>query len=280
MAINITPSFIEGLEAELTTLAFCWRIIRRDGVAFGFTSHDRDLLIAGLRYRASPGIDPSAIQWSGGLETDTMDITGALSSDALTDEDMMAGRYDGARVLLFLIDWEHPQEDGLYLVDGELGRIGHNGTGFTAELKNAAHKLKQPAVELLSPECRAEFGDRRCRIDLAQYRKTRKITQLLSAERLKVDGAPLADHVLAYGKLRFVTGANSGCDIGIATNENGVIWLMEPPPFTCSLGDRVEWTQGCDKRFSTCCDSYANGANYQGEPYVPGNDLLMRYPGL
>ena len=44
------PSF---LERELTTLAFCWRVQRRDGICLGFTSHARDLDIDGLRYRAA-----------------------------------------------------------------------------------------------------------------------------------------------------------------------------------------------------------------------------------
>ena len=45
----------DWLREELVTLAWCWRLARRDGVAIGFTSHDRDLVIGGLAYRAAPG---------------------------------------------------------------------------------------------------------------------------------------------------------------------------------------------------------------------------------
>jgi len=53
---------------DLTTLAFLWRLERVDGVALGFTSHDRDLVHDGLTYRSTPGMLPSAIERSDGLE--------------------------------------------------------------------------------------------------------------------------------------------------------------------------------------------------------------------
>lgn len=67
------------LSEPCATIAFCWRVERRDGVAIGLTSHDRDLLIDGIVHRAAPGISPSAIKRSDGLEADSMDVTGALT---------------------------------------------------------------------------------------------------------------------------------------------------------------------------------------------------------
>jgi hypothetical protein len=42
-------------------------------------------------------------------------------------------------------------------------------------------------------------------------------------------------------------------------------------------GVLVELVEGCDRRFVTCCQRFANAANFRGEPYLPGNDLLTRY---
>jgi uncharacterized phage protein (TIGR02218 family) len=44
-------------------------------------------------------------------------------------------------------------------------------------------------------------------------------------------------------------------------------------------GVRVRLTEGCDKRFETCRVRFANSVNFRGEPHLPGNDLLTRYPG-
>ena len=92
------------LDPELTTLAFCWRLARRDGVVLGFTSHDRDLVIGGLTYRAAPGMVPSAIERGASLEADTVDVSGVLSNDAITATDLVAGRWDGASLRLFAVD--------------------------------------------------------------------------------------------------------------------------------------------------------------------------------
>jgi uncharacterized phage protein (TIGR02218 family) len=85
-------------------IALCWRVERGDGVAIGLTTHDRDLTIDGLLHRAAPGMTPSAIERSAGLEADTMDVGAALSSAAIGEADLLAGRWDGARVRLFAVD--------------------------------------------------------------------------------------------------------------------------------------------------------------------------------
>ncbi len=51
------------------------------------------------------------------------------------------------------------------------------------------------------------------------------------------------------------------------------------PAFAIEPGTPVELTEGCDRRFETCVARFANAANFRGEPHLPGNDLLTRYPG-
>ena len=86
------------LERALTTLAFCWRVERRDGVCLGLTSHDRDLVIAGLVYRSAPGMLPSAVSVSDDFDASTLDVAGALTSDSIGEADLAAGRWDRAAV--------------------------------------------------------------------------------------------------------------------------------------------------------------------------------------
>ena len=98
----------EFLQHELTSACLCWRLERRDGVGLGFTTHDRDLAIGGLVYRAAPGMLPSAVSVSAGFDADNVDVRGALSSGAITAEDLKAGRWDGAAVAIFMTDWRAP----------------------------------------------------------------------------------------------------------------------------------------------------------------------------
>jgi uncharacterized phage protein (TIGR02218 family) len=89
-------------QTDLTTLAFIWRIERRDGAALGFTSHDRNLVIDGLTYRAAPGMVPSAIERQDSLDPASVELAGALTSAAISEGDLAAGRWDGASLRLRL----------------------------------------------------------------------------------------------------------------------------------------------------------------------------------
>jgi hypothetical protein len=51
------------------------------------------------------------------------------------------------------------------------------------------------------------------------------------------------------------------------------------PRFPTRPGELVEVIEGCDKTIATCAGRFANAANFRGEPYLPGIDLLTRYPG-
>jgi uncharacterized phage protein (TIGR02218 family) len=267
------------LDGALTTLAFCWRLERRDGVCLGFTTHDRDLEIDGLTYRAAPGMLPSAVSLSDGFDSGGLDVSGALTSDAITGEDLGAGRWDGAAVRLFLADWADRGGERLHLAHGELGDVTIAGNGFEAELRGPAAQLERPAVEQTSPECRAELGDRRCRVDMAGRTRVTRIVAVPNEDEVEVvEAAPTADSY-AFGRLRWLTGANSGLESGLLASAGTLLTLRDPPHRSTAPGDLVEIVEGCDKRFPTCRDRFANAENFRGEPHLPGMDLLMRYPG-
>lgn len=274
------------LKKPLATIALCWRLERRDGVALGFTTHDRDLSIGGLVYRAAPGMLPSSITRSDGFDLDTLDVEGALTSDAITAADLKAGRWDGAGVFVFMVDWEAPDPgsgsgtggETLAIARGELGEISIKGDAFEAELKGPTAALDRPAVEQTSPECRARLGDRRCRVDLAARTRLARIVAVSGEDVIEVD-VSAGDDVWRYGRFRWLSGTNSGLERAIMGSAGAILTLRDPPDFTPLPGDLVELTEGCDRRLATCVGRFGNAANFRGEPHLPGMDLLTRYPG-
>lgn len=268
-------SFLEG---ALTTVALCWRIERRDGVAIGLTDHDRDLIVAGLVHRAAPGMTPSAIKRSDGLEADTMDITGALTSAAITDADLLAGRWDGARVTLFAVDWTGGDALQVPLGEGTIGAVETDRGAFTAELRGASAALEQPVVETTSPECRAELGDRRCRVAMAGRRRMARVTGI-SEQMVTLDSVEPSGNAYGAGLLRWIGGANSGLVSAIAASAGATVTVRAAPALPVAAGDLVELIEGCDKSLATCATRFTNAVNFRGEPYLPGIDLLTRYPG-
>ncbi len=267
---------------ELTCLALCWRVVRSDGVALGFTSHDAPLDIDGLRYAAAPGMAPSAIIVSDGLDIDTMEVDGALAADAITAADLAAGRYDAAAVTIFMVDWRTPEDGQQVLARGRLGdvtqRLSGDGGSFTAALRGPTGDFDATAIETYAPECRAELGDARCGVDLQRFTRRAVIAGISDAQTLTLAGGPFDD--IAEGRLRVLAGANAGLDARIAAVNGDSVTLFEPLPFALTAGTRVELRAGCDKRLASCAARFANVANFRGEPHVPGGDVLTRFPGV
>ena len=124
-----------------------------------------------------------------------------------------------------------------------------------------------------SPECRAVFGDSRCGVDLSSLTTTGTITAV-DAYDLKIT-CTLANTGLALptGALTFTSGDNDGVTIDIRdyVSSTGVITLHFWPVNDPQVGDTVSAVRGCDHVFATCRDTFANAANFRGEPDIPGS---------
>ncbi|WP_420146067.1 DUF2163 domain-containing protein [Sphingobium sp.] len=269
-------SVAQMLDGPVQTLAFCWRIERRDGVTIGLTSHDRDLTIGGLTYRAAPGMTPSAVRSGIGMEGEDSDVAGALASDAISESDLMAGRWDGAALELRLTTWEAPGALWLMLARGEIGAVARRGGAFTAELIGAAAVLNAPVAPSTSPDCRARLGDRACRVDMAARRRVVTVHAVDAAD-VAIGG--LEAGAYAFGTLRWLGGANAGLTQGVVDNDAAGVTLADPPAFAVEAGTLALLTQGCDRQLATCAARFGNVVHFRGEPYLPGMDLLTRYPG-
>lgn len=266
------------LAQDLACLAFCWRLDRRDGVTIGLTSHDRDLSVGGVLYRAAPGLVPSAVVQGTGLEPESMDLRGALTSDAITATDLEAGRWDGAGLRLYLTEWTAPGSVWFELVRGELGAIERRGDAFSAEMRGPVAVLDRPVAPETSPGCRATLGDGKCRVDLALHRRFARVASA-SGQSIDIAGGGMTAGDYAFGALRWMTGPDAGIVQDIADNDAVRLTLTDASFSAPVAGALMLLTAGCDKRIDTCSARFGNALNFRGEPYLPGNDLLTRYPG-
>lgn len=275
------PGFETALAGELTSLAICWKLVRRDGIALGFTTHDRPLVIGGMRYESAPGMAPSAVVSSDGLEVDTMEVAGALSADAITSADLREGRFDGAEVRLFMVDWRDLAAGDILLASGTIGTIEiGNGpdAGFTAAIRGPTSVLAASRIETYSPECRAELGDWRCRVSM-RGRIFRSVVSEVAGGAIRVTGIDsLNADDYPGGRLRLISGPLAGVERRIVAALDGRLWPDEP--VNVAVGDGVMLREGCDKQFATCAGRFENAPNFRGEPHVPGGDLLTRFGGI
>ena len=264
------------LASELEGVATFWSIKRRDGVALGFTSHDRDLTFGSLTYRAAPGMVPSAIRRTADLRRDAVEVQGVLAHDAISAEDLEAGRYAGARVAIGLVDWE--TLDHAVLFNGELGNVSREDGSFEAELRSAKAVLEIDPVPRTSPTCRAAFCDAACGLSPARFTHLVQVTTV-NAESGGVEvkgGHSMIDAL--HGQFKWLEGPHAGLTMQIIGQEDGLLVLDQPLSLAIAAGTRAYLREGCDHTVATCAARFGNAANFRGEPHLPGNDLLARYP--
>ncbi len=262
----------------VTHIVLCWKLVRADGVILAFTNHDQDIVRSDGRYRAVPGFNPSAIKTTDGLDVDNFEISGALTHAVITDEDLWSGRYDGARLMVTLVDWQNPAS-AQHVTTVTLGEVESDGIAFRTEAVGATALLERSVLETVSPECRAQLGDKRCKVALRQFSVLASVVAV-AAETVTLSGLSAATDYYAYGTALWLTGKNSGQISAILSSAGQTITLRELPPFPVLAGARALVSAGCDKRFVTCLGKFNNKANFRGEPNVPGIDSLVRYPGL
>ena len=269
------------LDGEATTLCNAWRVTRRDGVVMGFTDHDRDLSFDGLTYLAASGFEASETEDGNGLSAEGGDVSGGFSADAIRAEDLSAGRYDGAKVEVFTVNWQDPSQR-LLLRTAELGEVRREGGLFRVELRRLTHRLDQMRGRIYARQCDAVFGDARCGMSLAAYRAIATVTAVRDDMHVEVSGlSGFAERFFRYGVLSFTSGAAKGLSADVEDHrrlegaDELTLWL--PMAVEIAVGDTLEVTAGCDKRFSTCKAKFGNGLNFQGFPHIPGSDFSYGY---
>jgi uncharacterized phage protein (TIGR02218 family) len=272
------------LDSGATTLARCWVLTRRDGVVQGFTDHDRDINVDGVTCRAGTGLSASEATQQLGLAVTSTEAAGALAADTLNEDDLAAGRYDAASVAVHLVDWSEPALRVL-LANGVLGEVRRDGFAFTAELRGLAHRLAEDSGRRYTATCAADLGDARCTVDLdnAAFTGSGTIAALTAISSFTVSGlGSFADGWFTAGKITWTSGANAGLAMEVKRHRNDgttvTIDLWQAMAEPLAAGDTFTVTAGCDKRFATCRDRFANAVNFRGFPHVPGNDFIVAYP--
>lgn len=269
-------SAAEILAKPLCALAFCWRLERRDGIAIGLTSHDRPLVVDRFRYRPAPGIRPSAIRRDGSGAGEALEIEGALAAGAISAADLDAGRWDGASLAIHLTEWTEPGALWLELARGTLGTVEAQDGQYRVSVASAFAMLDRPVAPETSPTCRAALGDAACAVDL---RPLTRIATVAAVEGERVTIAGVADDAYAFGTLRWLDGPLAGITQAIVAQDGDALILAEPPLRAIPAGARARLVQGCDRRLATCSGRFDNAVNFRGEAFLPGMDLLTRYPG-
>ncbi len=278
---SISPALSAHLDGEVTTLASCWKVVRRDGQQFFFTDHDQDIVFEGDTYEAESSYDRTAIANGSDMSVDNLDVSGILDSDKISEEDMRNGLFNRADVYIFIVNWADPSQGALKVRRGWFGEVTITDTGmFTTEIRGLSQALSHNFIEVYAPECRADFCDARCKLNIADFEVLTTVAAVNSRDVFTVSsGYSPPSQGIVPGTVRFIDGDNAGRTVEIIGYDptSRQIELFEPVAYAIVPGTQVMVAPGCDGSLARC-KTYNNVINRRAEDYVPGNDELMKYP--
>lgn len=276
---SISVALQAHLALEVTTLATCWLVTRRDGRVFAFTDCDTDLTVSGVTYAAATGYTASAIQSSVTSAVDNLEVQGALDSSAITETDLVAGLWDFAEIEIFQVNYLDVSMGILRLRKGNLGEVRAGLGVFVAELRGLLQRLQQSFGRTVTPTCNADLGDARCGVDLLTFpdgKVSGTLTAVDSNRQFTDSTLGQATGWFAAGVITFTAGANAGLSAEVKTfTSGGIVLTRQPFPFTVAVGDAYTMTAGCDKTLATCKAKFDKVINYRGFPDVPGISRVM-----
>jgi hypothetical protein len=241
------------LRTGCTTVCHLWRVERMDGLVIGFTDHDSEISLEGVRYRADSGLTAQALQQTTGLSVDNTEAVGALSSLAVSEEDIAAGRFDRAEVTAWLVNWQEFSQR-ICLFRGHFGEIVRGDGTFKVELRGLTDGLNQPQGRTFQRTCGSILSN----------------------------AGSFAENWFALGTVNVLTGAAAGLraviktDVMQAGQRRLVLW--ESFPMAVAAGDVVRVRAGCDRMVKTCQTKFDNLLNFRGFPHTPGDDWITAYP--
>jgi uncharacterized phage protein (TIGR02218 family) len=280
---SLSPELQAHLDEGTTTLAWCWRITRADGVTFGFTDHDRTLSFDETDFEPESGLTASEVRSGSDLSVDAQDAEGVLTSDQITETDILDCRWDNAEVEVWRVNWADTGQRVL-MRRGAIGQIRRGRLAFVAEVRSLAHVLGQTVGRTFQATCDAALGDARCGVDLEDpaYKGTGAVIDLLRDRAFTASGlGGFASGWFTFGTLNWTSGANAGRRTEVLGLRLGLVGhtVVSSPSAARAIaeGDGFTIRAGCDKRMETCGTKFANTANFRGFPHIPGQDAVLRY---
>jgi len=135
-----------------------------------------------------------------------------LTSDTITETDILDGRWDNATVEIWRVNWADTTGRAL-MRRGAIGQVRRGRLHFVAEMRSLAHVLGQTIGRTFQASCDAALGDARCGVDLNDpaFKATGTVVSLPGDRAFSVSGiSGFAESWFALGTLSWLAGANTG----------------------------------------------------------------------
>ncbi len=271
-----------------TTLTTCLKLTLLDGTVIGVTEHDQDLLFDAVTYLNQAGFTKFNISDKSNGDASSMDLKGMVDDTYFIADDIRRRRFDFAAFEVFSVNWSDLTMGRILLMTGKAGVAKLDEFEFTLPLFGLSYRLTQTGGELLSRDCRVDFGSPLCApggalddsTTIDSLMQTGTVATTDAYKNLTFTGLSDTGKPFAGGLLTWLTGSNSNLSIEVASLDFGgaAIALYLKTFLPIQVGDTFKIQPACDKSISTCAGVWNNAKNFQAEPNAPGDDALLNYP--
>ena len=255
-------------------------ITSSDGTVKRFTDHDKQLIVGGGTFLPSAGVTKFLMKMTANAEVSSQQIAATIVD--MPDDEIVAGKWDGAKLEVAVCSWEVPAAGKLIVFAGSLGSILWTDEGFLADIQNNMRNLAQNMGSVVTGNCRLElYSTHRagqigsCNANKAANTVSGTVSYILSNKiKFKCNTTGKADGWGTSGFVTFTSGPMSGLSCQVkkhlveASPLGESIELFVPAIATIAVGNTFTFSAGCDHTFTTCKAKFGNGVNFGGFPHV------------
>ena len=169
MPKSISTALQTGIRSNVTTLAMCLTIKRRDGKPYYLTNHDEDLVIDGNTYDHTIPFTISAISSGSQFAIDNTEVSLFADGTTFTLDHFKDGLFDHAEVEVFVVDYSNVTAGKMRMRRGWFGKFVRNKNKLVKTTVTGMLKvLDFETGRTYQPTCDADFGDARCKVAIRQ----------------------------------------------------------------------------------------------------------------
>jgi uncharacterized phage protein (TIGR02218 family) len=263
-------------ENTVTTLVNCCLITLKNNSQIAFTDYQQDLEINNQLYHANGVFNISAINTFNFLQPDNLNMKNFIDHQLITFEDVNLGLYENAIIKIFQVDYTKPSKIFLMKYEGLIGEIKIENNQISAEVNGLEIKIDKNIVDIYSPNCRANLGDKKCKVDLTKFSSNCNITEIIDGRTILFNAKQkFVDGFFDYGFLLI----DKQVKVEIIKHYQQSLILRFPLNIKLDLTKSYVIIAGCNKEFSCCYNKFNNALNFRGEPHLPGIEKILTLGG-
>jgi len=256
------------------TIATFVKITRKDGISFGYSDHDVQIVFDSLLYRPSPSLQNISMHLRNNAEVSNQEFLSTWNVD-LNEDDLKNGLYDDANIDVFLADYTNIAAGTIIIFRGSLGLIQWTDEGFRADIHSLMQQLQRQIGMTYTSKCRHQLFDQfgptivgGCTLVAGSFQYSSSVSSVTNKHNFNINSIGQPDDWVANGKLVWTSGLNNGAEYTVKSFKSDVIELFLPTVFTINTGDTFDVFAGCDKTFATCQTKFNNEVNFGGFPHI------------